>query len=110
MQQLDQKHQGALGEHIACAWLLAQGYETFRNVSQHGIADLVAWKPGEKPILIDVKTTARLKGSASKYRRPTEAQRKAGIRVLTVDPLRGLAGWHLSPVLTPPASHLKTSH
>jgi len=50
------KHKGALAELQACAWLLKQGYEVFRNISQHGAADLIAWRPGELPILIDVRT------------------------------------------------------
>ena len=49
------KHKGALAELQACAWLLKQGYEVFRNISQCGVADLIAWKPGEPPIPIDVK-------------------------------------------------------
>lgn len=40
------KHKGAYCEMIAAAWLLKEGYEVFRNISQHGIADLVAFKDG----------------------------------------------------------------
>jgi Holliday junction resolvase len=49
------KHRGAISELIACAWLLEQGYEVFRNVSACGLADLVAFKDGAT-LLIDVKT------------------------------------------------------
>jgi Holliday junction resolvase-like predicted endonuclease len=52
---MDPKHKGALAELQACAWLLRHGYEVFRNISQCGVADLIAWKPGEPPILIDVR-------------------------------------------------------
>jgi len=40
------KHKGAHCELVATAWLLKEGYEVFRNVSQHGIIDVVAMKDG----------------------------------------------------------------
>jgi hypothetical protein len=50
---------GAVGELIACAWLVGLGYEVFRNVSYHGPADIVAWLPSTgETHLIDVKTVA----------------------------------------------------
>src|SRR4029077_8240620 len=52
------KHKGGLGELQACAWLLKQGYEVFRNISQCGVSDLVAWKPGSTPIQIEVRGLA----------------------------------------------------
>lgn len=52
---MDKKHKGAYGELIACAWLLRNGYEVFRNVSPHGYADIVAVKDGIATF-IDVKT------------------------------------------------------
>jgi len=54
---MDRKHKGALAELKATVWLLKQGYEVFRNVSQHGEVDLIALDPETKEILlIDVKT------------------------------------------------------
>lgn len=50
------KHKGAHSELIACAWLLAEGYEVFRNISPYGLADIIAWKDG-KMLLLDVKST-----------------------------------------------------
>ena len=51
------KHRGAQAELTACAWLLSQGYEVFRNVSQHGVVDLVAIHPENgETILVDVRT------------------------------------------------------
>lgn len=47
---------GAISELEACAWLLSQGYEVFRNVCPTGKADIVIWKKGEFPKLIDVKS------------------------------------------------------
>jgi len=49
------KHMGARSELIACAWLIEQGYEVFRNVSQHGLADVIALK-GDLIFKIDIKT------------------------------------------------------
>lgn len=40
------KHKGAHSELIASAWLIEQGYEVFRNVSQHGYIDIIAIKDG----------------------------------------------------------------
>lgn len=50
---------GAKYELLACAWLLDQGYEVFRNVSPVGKGDLVIWKKGENPTIVDVKTGGR---------------------------------------------------
>ena len=44
---------GAICELTACAWLLKNGYEVFRNVSPTGKADLIALKDNQT-ILIDV--------------------------------------------------------
>jgi hypothetical protein len=52
---MKKKYRGAHSELIACSWLIAQGYEVFRNVSHHGPADVVAIKNGEC-FLFDVKT------------------------------------------------------
>jgi hypothetical protein len=47
---------GAKYELLACAWLLEQGYEVFRNVALVGKGDLVIWKKGMIPVLVDVKS------------------------------------------------------
>ena len=41
---MEVKHKGAHSELAACVWLLEQGFEVFRNVSQHGTTDIVAIK------------------------------------------------------------------
>jgi Holliday junction resolvase-like predicted endonuclease len=41
---MDSKHKGAHSELVACAWLLRQGYEVFRNISDRGIIDIIAIK------------------------------------------------------------------
>ena len=74
---VDPKHYGALAEIMACEWLIRQGYDLFRNISQHGLADFVAWRVGEAPVLIDVKGFAIKRGTA--------AQKAAGVRMLYVD-------------------------
>lgn len=43
---MDKKHKGAASELVAAAWLLTQGYEVFRNVSPHGLIDIVGIKEG----------------------------------------------------------------
>jgi hypothetical protein len=60
------KHRGAESELKACAWLLEQGYEVFRNVSAFGVIDIVAIKDGVVRC-IDVKSTAQgsLNGTAA---------------------------------------------
>lgn len=51
------KHRGCHSELLAVLWLLEQGWEVFRNVSQHGPADLTVWNPTTAEIrLVDVKT------------------------------------------------------
>lgn len=54
---IDRKHRGARSELIASTYLLDQGYEVFRNVSSHGLGDLVGWQGGHFT-LFDVKTSA----------------------------------------------------
>ena len=77
------KHQGCSAELHAVLWLLDQGYEVFRNVSQHGIADLVAWKPGEPPLFFDVKT-----GPQSPAKTKPE-QRASGVQILLYNKATG---------------------
>ena len=54
---MDQKHRGAYNELVAALWLMNQGYEVFRNVSAHGLIDIVAFRDGEMT-KFDVKTVA----------------------------------------------------
>lgn len=57
---MNSKHTGALSEIKAQAWLLAQGYEVFENVSQHGDYDLIILNPASKRMEpIDVTTGYR---------------------------------------------------
>lgn len=47
---------GAISELIASTHLLTQGWAVFRALSQSCFCDLVAFKSGEKPRFIEVKT------------------------------------------------------
>lgn len=76
---MDNKHKGARSELIAITWLLSSGYEVFRNISQHGLADIVVWKDG-KIIFLDVKSSSCGKeGSPYVGTRLSEDQIKNGI-------------------------------
>lgn len=76
---MERKHKGAASELIALIWLLKEGYEVYRNVSSHGIADMVAIKDDEI-LKIDVKTNSKLTTSY-----PSKEQVKNGIKLLVVD-------------------------
>ncbi|HEY5411108.1 MAG TPA: hypothetical protein VIJ94_10325 [Caulobacteraceae bacterium] len=88
------KHKGAVSELLATAWLLDRGYEVFRNVSQHGPADLVGWRPGEPPELFDVKTVTMVRSPTGRIyanvSAPAVARATAlGIHLLYADPGTG---------------------
>ena len=76
---IHRKHTGARSEMIACVWLLDQGYEVFRNVSQFGLIDVVAIK-GDEVLRLDIK--GKKSGTAST--RLKKAQIEAGVRCLSV--------------------------
>jgi Holliday junction resolvase-like predicted endonuclease len=85
---MNKKHRGAAAELQAATWLLAQGYEVFRNVSQHGPADLMAWNPQTNECFpVDVKTIGRYR-SGNKIYEPypklTPEQVARGIRLIAV--------------------------
>jgi hypothetical protein len=73
------KHRGAHSELTACLWLLEQGYEVFRNISQHGIADVVAFR-GDEILKIDVKTL----GPPSVRGRPLQGPDQDGVAFVYV--------------------------
>lgn len=82
---------GAIGEHIATAWLLARGYDVFRNVSPNGRADLLAvdWDADET-FRVDVKSEGfTLEDTANGHyakssRKRDELNAGFGIRYLVV--------------------------
>jgi hypothetical protein len=85
---------------MASTWLLRQGYEVFRNVSPHGIADMVAWKPGEPPIMVEVRKlslhVAKDGKSCSVGGRRTYGP---GVFVLHVDTETGKCGFDLEALV-----------
>lgn len=54
---VDRKHVGVWSEMIACAWLISDGFDVFKNVSFYGMTDIVAHKEN-KFTKIDVKTVS----------------------------------------------------
>lgn len=52
------KHRGTISELIGCKYLLEIGYEVFRNVSQHGLADVAAISPSGELVIFDIKTAS----------------------------------------------------
>jgi Holliday junction resolvase-like predicted endonuclease len=92
---MDPKHKGALAELQACAWLLRHGYEVFRNISQCGVADMIAWKPGETPTLIDVRKlhySVTVDGKTCSIAQP-KIQRHPDVRYFYVCPTTGNCGF-----------------
>ena len=80
---LEQKHLGSRSELIACAWLLERGCEVFRNVSCHGLVDIIAIQ-GTNVFLFDVKTTRN--PEADIPHRLSEEQIALGVIPLLVEP------------------------
>lgn len=53
---------GAASEMLACAYLLERGYHVFRAISATCPVDLIAYRDGEAPIRVEVKTGNRAGG------------------------------------------------
>lgn len=86
---MQQKHKGAWEELTASLWLMSQGFDVFRNVSQHGEIDLIARHPETKETLfIDVTSGSYyLKQDGTLTLNHAKKDPKdAGISVLVVDP------------------------
>ncbi len=80
------KHKGAISELIACAWLLKEGWEVFRNTSAHGPADLVLWRPSTNEIrFVDVNTAIKSSRAVGyKQIKAPPQSRHAGVLILSV--------------------------
>ncbi len=92
---IEHKHKGACNELIATIWLLKQGYDVFRNVSQHGAIDIIAIRDG-KVLYIDVTVAYRYsvasgesKLSTGNYFARRQAAKRAGVKlsIILVDSL-----------------------
>jgi hypothetical protein len=70
------KHRGAQTELLACTYLLGEGYDVFRNISAHGLVDIIACR-GTELLRIDVKS-----GGSPKLK---PAQERDGVVILHVD-------------------------
>lgn len=94
---LSTSHSGAIAEAIGAGWLLDQGYVVFQNVTNTGPADLVAWKPGNDPFVIDVKSICRfeLKDGSIKTKsgKLTSEQEGWSVRVLYVCRQTNVISW-----------------
>lgn len=80
MAKTPRKHLGAQSELIACAWLLGQGFEVFRNVSPHGETDVLAIDETGKLWRFDIKTR-----SVENAPRITQEQADKGVLPLYVN-------------------------
>lgn len=98
---MDPKHKGALAELLASAWLLKQGYEVFRNVSQCGVADMVAWRPGGLPVLVEVRTATLRAAADGKSCSVMTARlpRHTDVKFLYVFPATGDCGFDLEALV-----------
>lgn len=72
---------GALSELRACVWLIEEGWEVYRNVTAHGLGDIIAFRDGEM-IHADVKTKTS-GGYVSSGPRPEQIA--AGVALIYVD-------------------------
>jgi hypothetical protein len=81
MMELKRKHSGAANELAAMLWLLRQGYDVFRNVSQHGSIDLIAVRNGEF-LKLDVKGVEGFGATGLRETAVTTEQRELDVKIL----------------------------
>ena len=81
---MESKHKGACSEMAACSFLLREGYEVYRNVSAHGMIDIIAIR-GKETLYVDVKSAkvGELLGGPI-YSRITKQQRDNGVILIVV--------------------------
>jgi|SRR5674476_703937 len=84
------KHRGAHSEMLACAWLIEQGYEVFRNVSPFGDIDIVGWKDGVFEGF-DVKTLPH-NSKKTRFARPSQTRRDVKFIIVTQSGKCSIAG------------------
>lgn len=75
---------GHLGEQLAMAWLLKQGYWVFKNLAPQGPIDCIAVNENEI-ILVDVKVLSRYKNGFTRSRILTKRQKDLNVKILYVD-------------------------
>ncbi len=90
MDNLSTNKTGAMSELMACAWLLKQGYEVYRNTAPDGLFDIVIYDKQKKSFLgIDVKTSKNNK----KYYSHPKNECLANENILLVDTNTGQVGF-----------------
>lgn len=97
-QHVSKKHRGAHSELVAVAWLIEQGYEVFRNVSQHGKVDIVVLNEATKEFIpIDVKTLSSYRTVDGQCRTGYPSKKDfhvvGQIRFVLVNPKTGKCEW-----------------
>lgn len=58
---------GAVNELKAAIWYIDNGYQIFFPAGDGGIVDFVAYKPGERPRLVQVKTAHWITSNGHRY-------------------------------------------
>ncbi len=77
---------GYLGEQLAMAWLLKNGYWVFKNLAPQGPVDCVAInQTTNETILIDVKVLSHHRGGQTRSKILNDKQKQMGVRILYVD-------------------------
>ena len=80
---------GHLGEQLAMAWLLKQGYWVFKNLAPQGPIDCIAVNENEI-ILVDVKVLSRYKNGFTRSRMITMSVAGKGQKILKAKKLGNL--------------------
>ena len=74
------------GELIAQEFYIKKGFYVFKNISQHGPADMVVLDKDGYTILIDVKAVSlRAKNGFKVNRAPSKEQHELGIEIMYVN-------------------------
>lgn len=82
-ENLRQSRLGAYNELIAASWLMALGYEVFRNVAPVGPVDIVGIKDGSVE-LFDVKGAYKTEDGRNIYPKLSDKQAAMGVRCICV--------------------------
>ena len=76
------QRKGDIAEHQAIVWLWSKGYDVFKNSSQTGAVDLIAFNTTTgNLLLVDVKSY-----KDSRLQARTHLQKKLGVRYLHYNP------------------------
>ena len=83
----NKKHiKGDQAELIAQEFFIKKGFYVFKNISQHGPADMVVLDKDGYTILIDVKAVSlRAKNGFKVNRAPSKEQHELGIEIMYVN-------------------------